>query len=229
MQTLTQQLLDQGLSDRFITDVQLSHLVTGSNQRRYHLVNRAIKTKELIRLKRGLYMLAKQFRCEPSHPFAIAQALVPGCYVSLESALAYHGWIPEAVLSTACIVPQRKSYDYHLKDIGNFTFQPLASHPGYFLEMIEYAHVNQQRFLVAKPLRALLDLICINKMEWQGIDFLTQGLRIEEDTLCSIQLQDIQVLQTVYKQKRIQHFLEQLGLSLNLSPPTQPHHQGNKQ
>ena len=219
MQTLTEHLLNQGFSDRYITDVQLAHLVDGSKQRRHHLVNRAIKAKELSRLKRGLYILSNTLRSEPCHPFAIAQAMVPGCYVSLETALAYHGWIPEAVMTTACIIPQRKSREYSHPDLGTFTFRPLALQTGYFLEMVQYTRINQQSLLVAKPLRALIDLVCINKIHWQGLDWLQQGLRIEEENLSLIRTQEIQTLKNVYKQKRVQHFLEQLSFSLKLSSP----------
>ena len=53
MQTLTKQLLELGLANRFLTDNQLARLIDGSSQRRYHLVNRAMKAQELIRLLLG--------------------------------------------------------------------------------------------------------------------------------------------------------------------------------
>ena len=60
-----------------------------NKQRRYHLVHRAIKAGELLRLRRGSYLLAESFRDYPIHPFALAQAFVPGSYVSYETALAH--------------------------------------------------------------------------------------------------------------------------------------------
>lgn len=48
-------------------------------------------------LKRGLYTLAPPFRKVVPHPFEIANALQRGSYVSLNSALEYHGLIPERV------------------------------------------------------------------------------------------------------------------------------------
>ena len=90
MQTLTKQLIDLDLSNRVLTDAQLARVIEGSKQRRYHLVHRAIKAGELLRLRRGSYLLAEPFRDYPIHPFALAQAFVPGSYMSYETALAHH-------------------------------------------------------------------------------------------------------------------------------------------
>lgn len=97
------------LAGRVFDEQQLGEELGGSEGRRYALVNRAIKDGSLIRLKRGSYLLGQSFRSEPIHPFAIAQALLPGSYVSFETALAHHGWIPEAVHATASVTPARKS------------------------------------------------------------------------------------------------------------------------
>lgn len=44
-------------------------------QRRYGLVNRALKAGELIRLTRGSYLLADRYRDYSGHSFALAQAI----------------------------------------------------------------------------------------------------------------------------------------------------------
>jgi hypothetical protein len=41
-------------------------------------------------------MLGQSVRKNDVHPFAVAQALLPGSYVSFETALAFHGWIPHS-------------------------------------------------------------------------------------------------------------------------------------
>ena len=109
MQTLTELWIDAGMTDRVLSESQLQRLITGSAQRRYHLVNRAMAANELLRLRRGRYTLAHKFRNQPAHPFALAQAFLAGSYVSFETALAHHGWIPEAVHEIASVTPGRKS------------------------------------------------------------------------------------------------------------------------
>ena len=214
MQTLTQQLIDLGLKNRVLADSQLARIVGGSRQRRYGLVNRAMKAGELLRLTRGSYLLADRFRDYPSHPFALAQAFVPGSYVSFETALAHHGWIPEAVYTTASVVPGRKSLDYTHPVFGRFSFHPLAIQTGYFLELVERVQITQQALLVAEPLRALMDLVCLRKVEWQGMEWLIEGMRIDDEILRTVTRADIRILELVYKQKRVKTFLTSLAREL---------------
>jgi hypothetical protein len=216
MQTLTQKLTDTGLRDRILTDQQIKRLVTGTDQRRHHLVNRAMKAGELVRLRRGLYTLANKFRAHPVHPFAVAQMLVPGSYVSLETALAFHGWIPEAVYTTASIVPGRKAKEFRHESLGLFTFHPLAIQAGSFLELVRRVEANSQSFLVAEPLRALMDLVCLRKVEWQGIAWILQGLRVDADALNKVTGAELRTLEGVYKHKRMYNFISELEQSLGL-------------
>jgi len=216
MQTLTEQLLEEGLNDRVLTDIQLGRLISGSSQRRYNLVNRAMKAGELIRLRRGLYMLPDKYRSKPCHPYALAQRLVPGSYVSLETALAFHGWIPEAVYTTASVVPGRKSKDFNCEPLGRFTFHPLAIRPGYFLELVERVQLGEQAVLMARPVRALLDLVCLKKMDWQGLSWLVQGMRIDEEMLNRVTGAELRTLKQVYKHQRVQNFITELEVALGL-------------
>ncbi|MCH8866843.1 MAG: hypothetical protein IID58_08335 [Proteobacteria bacterium] len=216
MQTLTQQLTAVGLNDRILTDHQLRRLVVGTDQRRHHLVSRAMKAGELVRLRRGLYVLADEFREHPSHPFAVAQMLVPGSYVSLETALAFHGWIPEAVYTTASIVPGRKVKEFRHERLGLFTFQPLAIQRGSFLELVRRVEASGQSFLVAQPLRALLDLVCLKKIEWQGFAWIEQGLRVDVDALNKVTGAELRTLKDVYKHQRVRKFISELEQSLGL-------------
>ncbi len=214
MQTLTKQLIDLGLANRVLSDAQLERVLEGSKQRRYHLVSRAIKAGELLRLRRGSYLLAESFRDYPAHPFALTQAFVPGSYVSFETALAHHGWIPEAVYTTASVTPGRKSSNYEHPVLGHFSFHPLATQPGYFLELVDREQSKEQSMLVARPIRALMDLVCLKKAEWQEIEWLHENLRIDNEHLRQVTGADIRTLELVYRHKRVKSFLEHLAKEL---------------
>jgi hypothetical protein len=215
MQTLAQKLVDQGLENRVLTEKQLARVLKGSPQRRYGLVNRALKAGELHRLTRGRYLLADRYRDYPGHPFALAQAFVPGSYVSFETALAYHGWIPEAVYTTACVTPGRKTLLFDPPDYGRFSFYPLALHTGRLLELVQRTQVTRQTMWIAEPLRALMDLVCLRKTPWKGLGWLIQGLRIDEDNLRSIKQNDMEILMLVYKQQRVKSFLSSMAKTLS--------------
>jgi predicted transcriptional regulator of viral defense system len=214
MKTLTEKIIESQLVNRVFNDAELGRVLGGSKARRYGLVNRALKAGELLRVKRGLYVLANKYRDYALHPFALAQALTPGSYVSLETALAYHGWIPEAVYTTASILPGRKFKEYEHEELGYFTFHPLATNKGYFLELVERLKIDEQTMLVAEPIRALMDLVCLKKVKWQGISWLVEGLRIDPDNLRKTTRADIRILKEVYKHKNVKEFLNALAMEL---------------
>jgi len=207
MTSLASQISDAGYADRIISDRQLSRLVEGSSASRYGLVNRALKGGSLIRLKRGLYTLSPKWRRSPPHPYAIAQAILPGSYVTFETALSHHGWIPEAVYQTASVTPGRKSLDVEHDLYGRFSFRPLAINAFEFLRGVEREVVDGQATFVASPFRALFDLIAYRKEEWRGIDALISNLRLDAEHLEKVRRKDIARFKTVYKQKRVLEFI----------------------
>lgn len=161
-------------------------------------------------------MLENKYRSQACHPFHLAQSIVPGSYVSFETAMAFHGWIPEAVYVTASVVSGRRSRDYEHVKVGKFTFHPLAMHTGHFLELVERVQIHEQTMLVAKPIRALMDLVCLRKTDWQGLAWIEQGLRIDREYLQTVSGAELHTLKQVYKQKKVQKFLAELERALNL-------------
>jgi len=214
MNSLTQCIAKAGYSDKVLTDKQLARLVGGSAQRRYGLVNRALKAGELIRIQRGVYALADDFRQNSLHPFYIANALYSGSYVSMETALAYYGWIPEAVYVTASVIRERRSKEINHERFGQFVFTPLAIHRSSFLELVERVQLNDQTVLIAKPIRALMDLVYERKLDWQGLDWFEQSLRIDNENLSSVSAAEMTTLKTIYKHKRMQQFLAEFEQAL---------------
>lgn len=214
MQTLTEMLIDAGLANRVMNESQLARVLGGSPQRRYQLVNRAMAAKELVRLQRGKYLLAVRYRDYPAHPFALAQAFDAGSYVSLETALAHHGWIPEGVRSVACVTPGRKSSGHDHAVFGSFSFHPVAVSPGHFLSLVERLELSGQAAFVAHPIRALMDLVYLRKQEWQGMAWLTDGLRIDPEHIRTITRAQIQTLGDTYRNKRMHSFLSGLSMAL---------------
>lgn len=214
MQTLTEVIIDAGLANRVMNEGQLARVAGGSPQRRYQLVNRAMAAEELLRLQRGKYLLARRYRDYPAHPFALAQAFDAGSYVSLETALAHHGWIPEGVRTVSSVTPGRKSSAHDHAVFGSFSFHPVAVSPGYFLALVERLELSKQTAFVAQPVRALLDLIYLRKQEWQGMEWLTEGLRIDPEHIHGITNTQIRTLHEIYRNKRVRAFLSGLSKAL---------------
>ena len=203
MQTLTEKLIQTGWAGRVLSQAQLARLLDGTPQRRYNLVNRALQHGELLQLRRGRYLLAPQLPNKMPHPFVLAQALQSGSYISFETALSFHGWIPESVPVTLSVLPGRRRLEVDHPTLGLFRFYPLALRQGYLLEAVDRHTFAGQTALVAQPLRALLDIVCLRKLEVGSIRELMQSMRIDADLLTQTQPAAWQALQRVYAHRRM--------------------------
>lgn len=203
MQTLTQAVMNAGLSAKVLHDSQLAVLLEGSTQRRYNLVNRALAADELVRLKRGCYVLHPAIAGTKAHGFVVAQHLQPGSFVSFETALAWQGWIPEAVRLVASVVPGRRKSEYSIPLWGDFRYVPLAQRLGYGLVGVRRVELTGGIGLVADPLRALLDLICWRKIAPESVPGFLQGLRLEPEWQSAVQADVLRRLRQVYQHRRM--------------------------
>lgn len=145
-------------------------------------LSRWTKSGRVYQLRRGLYMLAPPYQMVKPHPFQLANALMPGSYVSMQSALAFYGMIPEytpRILSMTMLRPSHWEGGYH--------FQHLAQHFFFGYQLMELAQ-GQQAFL-ATPEKALLDLVHLTPKS-DSFDYLEQ-LRLQNlDRLDLTRLQE---------------------------------------
>ena len=216
MTPLTELIIKSGDADRILSARQLERLLRGSDARRYGLVNRALKSGELLQARRGLYLLSNDYRSAPVHPFVMAQHMAPGSYVSAESALSFHDWIPEAVHSVLSVTAAGKSVVFMHDTLGKYEFRRMTVNPGVFLQAVGRHDLQHQIALIADPLRALLDLVYLRKLSWQGLDYLLEGFRIDEQAIRSVSSTQIERLLDVYKGKRERGFIEALLKALAL-------------
>lgn len=210
MQTLTETLTQAGWPQRVLSHTQLARLLNGTPQRRYNLVNRALHHGELLQLRRGCYVLAPSLQHKLPHPFVLAQGLQPGSYISFETALSFHGWIPESVPVTLSVLPGRRRLEVNHAVAGLFRFYPLALRHGHFLNAVDRHTLAGQAALVAQPARALLDLYCLRKLEVNGLHALTQSLRIDTDLLRQTPPATWQTLLQVYAHQRMRNGIQAL-------------------
>lgn len=117
-------------------------------------LSRWVKAGRLIQLRRGLYALAPAWRKVEPHPFLVANKLQRGSYVSLQSALAFHGLIPEQVQVVTSVGPGRP--ETLRNALGAFQFRHLATEMLFGYSQLEVA-VGQFAF-IASAEKALLDL-----------------------------------------------------------------------
>ena len=209
----TEALLEAGLVDRLINTHDLKYVFGGTAASRYALVNKSLKKGELIQLKRGLYILNQKYCSKKISLFHLACQMEPHSYISLESSLSYHGWIPEYVTVISSVVHGRRTKSLQTP-LGRFHYQCIPTQPFRFLTGVVRVEIDGQPFLIAEPLRALMDYVYEKKIIWVGLDYLTESLRVDIDLLLALDEQHFAAMKTVYRSKRVLLYIEKLKEAL---------------
>jgi predicted transcriptional regulator of viral defense system len=108
----------------------------------------------LVQLRRGAYLLPEHLCRSPVPRERLANLLVSPSYVSLERSLSIHGLIPEGVPLVQSVTTARPAA--LSTPIGEFSYRHVK--PSWFFGY-EELEVGGGRALVARPEKALLDLI----------------------------------------------------------------------
>lgn len=211
MQTLTERVFKLAPPGGLFDETVIHNLFPDSSDgARALLVHRACQTSEILRLKPGLFVLGPPYRKSESHPFVVAGVLHSPSHISLESALAHHGLIPEAVYQVSSVTLGR-SREFSTP-LGVFSFRRVpACAPRAGVEAMAVAR-NAWAF-IASPLRAIADAVYLNKdITWNrnGLGYLTESLRIEEDDLRSLSFEALDEILDSLCNRRVRAYLEGL-------------------
>ncbi len=212
MQSLTEQIFKLAPPGGLFDETVIGNLFPESSKgARALLVNRACRAGEVLRLKPGVFVLSPTYRKSEPHPFVLAGILHAPSHISLESALAHHGLIPEAVYQVSSVTVERARE--FSTPLGVFSFRRVpARAPRAGVEAVEVARGAWA--FIAEPLRAIADAVYLDKtITWRrdGIGYLTESLRIEEDDLRSISFEALDEIQDSIRSRRVRAYLK--GLS----------------
>jgi len=212
MQTITEIALERAQHAVF-TRPEAACWVGDGGARLDALLKRGVAAAEILRVRRGLFCLADRYRREPIHAFELAQRILGPSYISLESALAHHGWIPEAVY-TITSVSAKRSRDFDTP-IGRFSYTRVPQDP--FFAAVQREELRDGVcFFVASPLKALADYVYSHRCEWTGLAPVVGSLRVEEDDLATLTGESFDALSGVYRSGRVRRFLDAARKDLKL-------------
>jgi len=123
------------------------------------------KQDKIVRLRRGKYLLGSQYRKFTPSSYYISNYLYRPSYVSLETALQYYDLIPEAVGLVQAVTP--KHGREWSNESGRFAYRSIKNDRfwGYRDDRLD-SIPSQNRFFIAKPEKAILDLIYLSNGEW---------------------------------------------------------------
>jgi predicted transcriptional regulator of viral defense system len=183
----------------FIRDEDLSNLLHKSDHARYSVIKRALKVGILLRIRRGLYLIGHKIKQKLPDEFELALLIYSPSIISLESALSYHGWIPEVVYTTTCTTPKRtKEFK---TPIGIFSYKKIPE-TGFYVGVKRIA-TQTGIILMAEPWRALADFMYTRHKSWKNCGELEADLRIDQSTLTSTDRQLLITLSESYPSTRV--------------------------
>ena len=182
----------------YISGVDLHHILNKSSDSRQGIIKRAMKCGYLIPLRRDLYLIKNSIKQLPD-TFEIATILYGPSYISFESALSFHGWIPEAVRTTTCAsVKRAKEFN---TPIGVFSYEHIP--PKVFsFEVLQYEQDGLTSF-IASPLKALADFMHSRQWVWETLDDLCEDLRIEPEAIQNSDKQQLRELIENYPSSKV--------------------------
>ena len=130
-------------------------------------ISRFLKRKDILALKRGLYLSAEYFaknKNDISYSFYLANVLRTPSYVSSWTALQYYNLTTEAIHPIMSITP-KVTRTYEVPKIGTFSYQSIKK------ELFsDYSLVKgKYDFFIASPSKALFDLLYFRTRQFQGV------------------------------------------------------------
>ena len=160
-------------------------------------ITRMLKNKELIKIKRGLY-LSKD---DEEYSLKAISALIYGpSYVSFETALSHYDLIPERVSSITCATYGKNKNKIFDTSLGRFQYYhiPDRAYPAGVTVETEYNY----SYLIATPEKAILDMIYKSKIRDVDIgDFIKNNLRVDIEELLKLDHQEMSDLAVLYNRK----------------------------
>ena len=170
------------------------------------------KRGDIIRLKKGLYVVSEKISRKAVSKELIANHLYGTSYLSLETALSFYGMIPERVFAVRSMTTKRaRTFG---TPFGNFDYTTVSAN--YFSIGIRQEIVeNEYAFLIAEPTKAICDMIvATSNLRLQSVkamqNYLIEDLRIDFEVLKTLDKDIVKQCIVIGKKK------EKLGLLFEL-------------
>ena len=162
-------------------------------------ITEMLRNGEIFHIKRGWYADTR------IAPEAAAMVLEPFAYISFQSALRFHGLIPEAVFNYTVASPMLRNKTVYSNCFGTFLFYPVpvqAAGEGLYVMA-----AGKETFFIAGAEKALMDTVfrvrnitSVHEM----ILFLIEDMRIEEEDLVNLDLPFIEKTAPLYNRNKEQ-------------------------
>jgi len=212
-----------GLVDMLIKDKSLPVLFTFEDfkKRGYgkdmfkKQLSEGVEKKYIDRVYGEIYTLDVKYREKAVPKRVLSQMIVPNSYVSMYYVLRDYDWIPEMIF-TVTSVTVKEDFIVDTDRYGSFMYTPLY-------KIMPTAGIYEEKdfqgmYRVAKPLRALCDLLYRKNKNWPwSLLNLYENFRIFPDSLEEdLTGDDFDELQGAFGVKTIEDFLQKTRKELAL-------------
>lgn len=212
MHTITEIALEKSQRGIF-TREEAAFWVGNRGARLDALLKRAVASNEVLRVHRKLYCLNERYLHKRINSLELAQRIHGPSYVSLEMALSYHGWIPEAVYTITSVTQERsREFQTHF---GAFSFTCVPQRK-FFAGVRSVSEDESGVFFMAMPLKALADYVYVQRCKWKSAAPVVESLRVDRALLDELTPEMFDEVSAAYKSGRVLRFLGGLRKDLKL-------------
>jgi len=168
-------------------------------------ITQLLKRKEIIRVKKGIYVFGEKYARRPFSREVLANMIYGPSYISLDYALHYYGLIPERVEAVTSVAIKRSRR--FSTPVGLFTYRgiPLKA----YQSGIDQVTLQDDRsFLIAIPEKALCDKIDQDRgtavrTQSDMRAYLTENLRIAPEELRKLNPETIAEIAEHYRSRKM--------------------------
>ena len=157
-----------------------------------HITDKArllVNNGQIIRLKKGQYILSEEESGKNFNRFLIANHLYGPSYVSMQTALRYYGLIPEQVYAVQSVTT--KAARHFDTPIGHFYYTHCSAE---WLSIgVRMQRDEELSYLIATPEKALFDLVQFTsgtsmRYQCEVAEWLENDLRFDTDAIPTLNI-----------------------------------------
>lgn len=161
-------------------------------------INDLLKKEQIIRVKKGIYVLGPELAREPYSRETLANLIYGPSYISLEYALYFYGLIPDRVETVTSVTNKRNKL--FKTPLGVFSYKYIS--PSIYAYGITLYEVDQNHsILIATKEKAISDMLYfVDKIadQTQLEQYLFKNMRLEQEDVIGFDMRKIKQLAAYY-------------------------------
>ena len=177
------------------------------------LFKEAISKKWIKNVYENIYTLSKEYRKTLISGCVLSQMIEPESYTSSYYVLSMKAWIPEFVYTVTNITERNKRL-VDTNGFGRYEYEDIFNNLNN-VGIIEEENDNG-KYKIAKPLRALCDLLIERKELYDNMNIVCNVFRIDYGCFDELNSGDFDELQGNFNVLNIENFLENTRKELRL-------------